>query len=103
MHETDTYTKGHASSHADKTKVSLQRVLALLRPYRWRLVGSAIMLVLTTGLGLLFPLVVRTFLNTILGQHNDRLLNLVVGVLLVVFLLQATLGAVQGYITTSLG
>jgi subfamily B ATP-binding cassette protein MsbA len=61
------------------------------------------MLVLTTGLGLLFPLVVRTFLNTIVEQHTDRLLNLVVGALLVVFLLQAVLGAVQSYLITSLG
>lgn len=61
------------------------------------------MLVLTTGLGLLFPLVIRTFLNTIVAQHDDRLLNLVVGVLFLVFLLQAALGAIQGYLITSLG
>ncbi len=93
----------HPSTRRDRTKISLPRVLALLRPYRWRLVVAAVLLVLTNGLGLLFPLVIRTLLNTILGQHNDRLLNIVVLVLLAVFVLQALLGALQGYLVTSLG
>jgi ABC-type bacteriocin/lantibiotic exporter with double-glycine peptidase domain len=93
----------HPSPRRDRTKISLPRVLALLRPYRWRLVVAAVLLVLTNGLGLLFPLVIRTLLNTILGQHNERLLNIVVLVLLAVFVLQAVLGALQGYLVTSLG
>jgi ATP-binding cassette, subfamily B, bacterial MsbA len=95
--------EGHPSPRRDGTKISLPRVLALLRPYRWRLVVAAVLLVLTNGLGLLFPLVIRTLLNTILGQHNERLLNIVVLVLLAVFVLQAVLGALQGYLVTSLG
>jgi ATP-binding cassette, subfamily B, bacterial MsbA len=87
----------------DRAKISPTRVLALLRPYRWRLVVAAVLLVLTNGLGLLFPLVIRTLLNTILGQHNEHLLNMVVVVLLAVFILQAVLGALQGYLVTSLG
>ncbi len=93
----------HPSPRRDRTKISLPRVLALLRPYRWRLVVAAVLLVLTNGLGLLFPLVIRALLNTILGQHNERLLNIVVLVLLAVFVLQAVLGALQGYLVTSLG
>jgi len=93
----------HPSPRRGRTKISLPRVLALLRPYRWRLVVAAVLLVLTNGLGLLFPLVIRTLLNTILGQHNERLLNIVVLVLLAVFVLQAVLGALQGYLVTSLG
>lgn len=103
MAGTTTDVNGHDSWQRDKTKVLLRRVLMLLRPYQWHIVGAAIMLVLTTGLGLLFPLVIRTFLNTIVAQHDDRLLNLVVGVLFLVFLLQAALGAIQGYLITSLG
>ena len=80
-----------------------RRTLKLLRPYGWRLIIAALLLIVTNGLGLLFPLVIRTLLNTILGQRQARLLNLVVGVLLSVFLLQALLGALQGYLVTSLG
>src|SRR5690242_10693799 len=84
-------------------KVSLPRVLTLLRPYRWQLVAAAILLVITNGLGLLYPLVIRSLLNTILSKHNAGLLNLVVVFLLVVFVLQAIFGALQGYLITSFG
>jgi subfamily B ATP-binding cassette protein MsbA len=84
-------------------KQATRRTLALLRPYRWRLIGAALLLIVTNGLGLLFPLVIRTLLNTILKQNQSGLLNLVAVVLLGVFLLQALLGAVQGYLVTSLG
>src|SRR5260221_1703480 len=98
-----TVVEEKATPRRDRAKISPTRVLALLRPYRWRLVVAAVLLVLTNGLGLLFPLVIRTLLNTILGQHNERLLNMVVVVLLAVFILQAVLGALQGYLVTSLG
>jgi subfamily B ATP-binding cassette protein MsbA len=86
-----------------KTKFPLRRVLSLLRPYRWLLVVAAFLLAITNGLALLFPLVIRTLLNTILVQRNERLLNLVVVVLLAVFILQALLEAVQSYLITSFG
>jgi ATP-binding cassette, subfamily B, bacterial MsbA len=86
-----------------EAKQATRRVVTLLRPYRWRLVTAAFLLVLTNGLGLLFPLVIRTLLDAILGQHQPGLLNLIVVVLLGVFVLQAVLGAVQGYLVTSLG
>ena len=85
------------------TRISLRRVLSLLRPYRWLLVVAAFLLVITNGLGLLFPLVIRTLLNTILVQHNGPLLNLVVVVLMGVFLVQSLLEALQGYLITSIG
>src|SRR5690348_10739627 len=103
MAGTDTAIDRPESWQRDTVKISLRRVLTLLRPYRWRIVAATILLVLTTGLGLVLPLVIRTFLDTIVVEHNDRLLNLVVGALFVVFVLQAVLGAVQSYLITSLG
>src|ERR1700730_14152084 len=79
--------------HRANAKISLPRVLALLRPYRWQLIAAAILLVITDGLGLLYPLVIRSLLNTILSHHNAGLLNLVVVFLLIVFVLQAAFGA----------
>jgi subfamily B ATP-binding cassette protein MsbA len=86
-----------------ETRRTTRRTLTLLRPYRGRLIVAALLLIMTNGLGLLFPLVLRTLLNTILGQRQSDLLNLVVVVLLGVFLAQAVLGALQGYLVTSLG
>src|ERR1700694_1365850 len=84
-------------------KISLPRVLALLRPYRWQLIAAAILLVITDGLGLLYPLVIRSLLNSIRSHHNPSFLNLVVVFLLIVFVLQAVFGALQSYLVTSFG
>src|SRR5260221_8970636 len=97
-----TVVEEKATPRRDRAKISPTRVLALLRPYRWRLVIAAVLLVLTNGLGLLFPLVIRTLLNTILGQHNERLLNMVVVVLLAVFFFLTLLCALPRDPVTSL-
>ena len=94
---------GGAEVKDRKRKVSLARVAALLRPYRRQLVVSAILLVLTDGLSLVYPLVIRSLLNTVLARHNGNLLNIVVIALLVVFILQAGIGAVQNYLVVSFG
>lgn len=84
-------------------RIPARRVLALLRPYAGRLVVAGLLLIVTNGLGLIFPLVIRSLLNTILLQRDARLLNLVVEGLVVLFLVQAAVGAVQGYLVTSIG
>lgn len=93
----------HDSSPNGRKNISQRRVLMLLRPYRWWILAAGMLLVITNSLWLFFPLVIRTLLNTIIGQHNEQLLNIVVLVLIVVFILQAALSALQGYLIASLG
>jgi len=94
---------GHNSSPNGSKNISHRRVLMLLHPYRWWLLVAGVLLVITSSLWLFFPLVIRTLLNTIIGQHNEQLLNIVVLVLIVVFIIQAALSALQGYLIASLG
>ena len=94
---------GHNSSPNGRKKISQRRVLMLLHPYRWWLLAAGVLLVITSSLWLFFPLVIRTLLNTIIGQHNERLLNIVVLVMIAVFIIQAALSALQGYLIASLG
>ncbi len=98
-----TVLNGQNPPRSDRPNISLPRVLSLLRPYRWRILAAGMLLVITNSLWLFFPLVIRTLLNTIIGQHNEQLLNIVVLVLIVVFILQAALSALQGYLIASLG
>ncbi|HEY7356174.1 MAG TPA: ABC transporter ATP-binding protein [Ktedonobacterales bacterium] len=91
------------SLRSSKAKQVTRRTLTLLRPYLWQLIVAALLLIVTNGLGLIFPLVIRTLLNTILGQRQTGLLNLLAAVLVGAFLAQAVLGAVQGYLVTALG
>ena len=94
---------GHNSSPNGRKKISQRQVLMLLHPYRWWLLAAGVLLVITSSLWLFFPLVIRTLLNTIIGQHNERLLNIVVLVMIAVFIIQAALSALQGYLIASLG
>ena len=79
------------------------KVIGLLRPYAWQLAIAGILLILTNGLGLIFPLVIRTLLDTVLVQRNAAQLNKLVGVLAVIFLAQALIGTGQGYMVTAIG
>ena len=85
------------------TNSTLQRLVGLLRPYAWQLVVAGILLIFTNGLGLLFPLVIRILLNSVLVQRDAALLNGLVGVLAIIFLVQALVGTVEGYLVTSIG
>src|SRR5690348_6731497 len=64
-----------ATPRAAARRVPLRRLLRLLRPYTPRLVGAALLLILANGLGLVFPLVIRNLLDTILVQRSQQLLN----------------------------
>ncbi len=83
--------------------VSVRRVLALLRPYRRQLLVAIGLLIITSALSLSFPLVIRVFLNTILHQHNRRLLALIGAVLIGVFLAQAAISILQNYLIITIG
>src|SRR5579862_5846199 len=94
---------GGATAPRPTERIEWRRLLGLLRPYRWRLAVAGVLLILFNGLGLIFPLVIRTLLNSILVQRNAALLNQVVIFLIGIFVAQAVVGAVQGYLITSLG
>ncbi len=83
--------------------VPLRRIAGLLRPYTARIVVAALLLILSSGLGLVFPLVIRNLLDTILVQRDQQLLNEVVGFLFVVFLAQMGVSSIEGYLVTALG
>jgi ATP-binding cassette subfamily B protein len=50
----------------------LRRVLAYGRPYRRQIAGMLVMILTTTGLGLLTPLVTRDLIDRTLPQHDVR-------------------------------
>jgi ATP-binding cassette, subfamily B, bacterial MsbA len=69
-----------------------RRVLGYIRPYRGWMLFSAAALVLSTGLGLLLPLVVRSLVDVVLIQSDMQLLHRLALGLLAAFLLQAVFG-----------
>ena len=54
--------------------VSFGRVLALFEPYRWRIAGVVMLMVLTAAIGLAGPFLLRAVIDIALPQHDLTLL-----------------------------
>jgi ATP-binding cassette subfamily B protein len=66
------------------TRALMQRVLGYSWPYRWQIVGMLGMILLTTGLTLLNPLILRDLIDrTIPARDTNRLVLLAAGLLLI--------------------
>lgn len=79
------------------TPIEWRRLLRYLRPY-WRRMSLAVgALLLASAMGLSFPLVIVQLLDSVLQQENLTQLNLLAGVLVGVFFLQATFTFFQSY------
>src|SRR5438874_828975 len=73
-----------------------RRLLVFVGPYRWNLAFAAILLIVSTALGLVWPQVVRQVLD--LGLKEPGLLDSLVVVLIVVLLVRAALDGVRSFL-----
>ena len=77
----------YLSSTGEKPKVTvglLRRVMGYSRPYRWHLVGMLVLILFSTGLSLLTPLILRDLIdNTIPTGNLTRLVFLALALLLI--------------------
>jgi subfamily B ATP-binding cassette protein MsbA len=86
---------------ARETVGFLRRIAPRTRPYRRAFWGVALLLPLSTGIGLAFPLVVRELLDAAFVAGDGRLLNVIAVGLLALFVVQALLNFGQSYLTAS--
>jgi ATP-binding cassette subfamily B protein len=66
------------SADGEKPQVTwalLKRVLGYARPYRWHIVGLLVTILITTGLGLLTPLIFRDLIDNALTNGDVNRLN----------------------------
>ena len=77
----------YLSSTGEKPKVTiglLRRVLGYSRPYRWKLLGMLVLILFSTGLTLLSPLILRDLIDRTIPSGNlSRLIFLAVALLLI--------------------
>jgi subfamily B ATP-binding cassette protein MsbA len=83
--------------------ISARRLLGLMRPYAFTLILAGVLLIISNGLNLAFPLVIRTLLNTVLVERSATQLSRLMGLLAAIFVVGALVGTVQGYLVTSTG
>lgn len=79
----------------------LRRLAPRLRPWRKRLVAAGGLIVATSAISLVFPLVVRELLDAAFLAGDGRTLDRIALALLGLFAVQAVLNFVQSYLTAS--
>mgnify|MGYP001555468668 CR=1 FL=1 len=79
----------------------LRPLLVRLRPYVWPLLLGATALLLSSAIGLAFPLIVRELLDAAFVKGNGSLLNELAILLVAIFAVQGLLSFVQVWLITS--
>ena len=79
------------------------RLFGYLRPYLGRMGLAILALLVSSGFGLAFPLVIVRLLDTVTQGTSDAPLNTLAGLLVALFLLQATFTFVQSYLLSFIG
>ncbi len=77
--------------------VQWRRVLAYLSPYKFRLSLAIIGVMLSAGLSLVFPAVIRSVVDSVFEEANLALLDEITLLLLLVFLVRSVAAFVQNY------
>ena len=84
-------------------EINWRRLFRYLKPYGGRMSLALIALLIATALGLLFPLVIVGLLGSVTQSGNYAQLNLLAGVLIGLFLLQAFFTFGQSYLLSYVG
>jgi subfamily B ATP-binding cassette protein MsbA len=79
----------------------LRRLAPRVRPYRGALVVAGVLILLSSGVGLIFPLIVRELLDAAFLAGDGGLLNRIALGLLSLFVLQSFLNFSQSYLTAA--
>lgn len=82
---------------------SFWRLIGYIKPYRWWLSLTLIMLLGTAALNMVLPQVVQTLVDTVLIQKNTALLNQVAVALVAVFLMQAIFNFIDQVVLAYVG
>ncbi len=85
------------------TRQLLLRVLRYARPYTRQIIGMLVMILLTTGLGLVSPLIFRTMIDKVLPAKDLQQLVLLAIALLLIPVLSGGIAVVQRRFNSSVG
>lgn len=80
-----------------------RRVFAFARPYRKAIIGYLSVIVLSTMLGLLPPLIIREIFDVAIEDSNRRYLNILFGVMVGAAVAEALLSLVERWLSSRVG
>ena len=79
------------------------RIVKLFAPYRWRLGWVLFLIVLSSGISMISPFLLRDVLDEAIPQRNVTLLSELVGGMIAIAIGTAALSVVQTYVSTEVG
>lgn len=85
------------------TKDLMRRVWVFARPYRWQIGGLLVTILLITGLTLLNPLLIRTFIDVAIPEENYVLLSFLALGMVLIPLLNGVIGVFQRNLNSQIG
>lgn len=98
-----TYKQETKTTENVKQQVSLYRVYEFFKPYRWKLLGSIILIFIGAGAGLAMPFLLRNIIDDALPHANMQLLVTLVIAMVLVTLVSAVINMIQTIISTKIG
>jgi subfamily B ATP-binding cassette protein MsbA len=94
---------GEAPPRVSLAAINWGRLFGYLKPYRGWMALAILALLVSSAAGLAFPLVIVRLLDTVTQAHDEGSLNLMAGVLIGIFLLQAAFSFLQSYLLAYTG
>ena len=97
---------GNPAAPAHANRDTARRVVPLFRPYRVQVAGVVGLIVVTSTVGIINPLLIQVVFNKALFVHggpNIRLLVILVAIMAVVPVINGAIGILQTYETTRVG
>jgi ATP-binding cassette, subfamily B, bacterial len=94
------------SDSGEKPKVTLgllRRVLGYSKPYRWQLAGMLVLILFSTGLTLLTPLILRNLIDKVIPSGNISQLIMLAVSLLLIPVVGGGLGVIQRRLNAAVG
>ena len=94
------------SGPSEKPKISwslLRRVLVYGKPYRWKIAAMLVLILITTGLGLISPLIMRDLIDRTIPQKDVQRLLWLSLLLLVIPLVNGLISVVQRRLNSQVG
>ncbi len=96
----------YLSSSGDKPKMTvglLRRVMSYARPYRWKLAGMLVLILGSTGLTLISPLILRSLIDKVIPSGSVSQLVMLAVALLLIPAVEGGLGVVQRRLNAQVG
>src|SRR5881227_729617 len=84
-------------------RANLRRVGGLFRPYRVRLSSVLALILVSAGLGMVSPFLLRAVLDTAIPERDTGLLTMLVGGMIVIAVVTGVIGVAQTWISNAVG